>query len=338
MRLIKLDDKKTLKPLILSKELLLNSVILIYGARNTGKTTAIFDIMYKLRNSVNEAYVISLSAGANNQFKDYIPDKCILTELAPDFLLKLVKRQKAMAARLRAYANNSEIRMKLFERCANSSQKILMENIIKKSQDHLEKAEKDYHDDIEYLQAIQMDIRKNRDKFKNELMINTITNNLNLLKNAQLSKEEKIAVSDFNVNPHILLIFDDCAVAMKEWTKKCPELIESIYNGRHYFMTVIITAQVDTAIDNRIRSNATVSFFTDENTATTNLSREHKGDKSRANTCIKALWRSNSKVTYKKLAFLSAPEDQDPFRYIVFMIHDKFRVGSSSFWEKIQIP
>ncbi len=335
---ITLSDKSKLKHLDLSSKLLLDSIVLIYGARNSGKTTAVMDIMYHLKDEVNKVFIISQSAGANNQFEGYVPSNCVKTNLSPEWILRLVEAQKKKAGEYRSHVMNDEMLVNLFNKCASENERLLFQNIIGLAKDKLELAEQELGHDIEKLQIHQEKIKRNRNKYKRELLKQVISNNLKLLERRNdLTTAERTTINLFHVNPHIMLVFDDCASAMKEWTKKYPSILETIYNGRHFFVTVIITAQSDTSIDNKVRMNATVSFYTDPNTAAMNISREHQNDKQRGIQCIKVIWRDMGKtITYKKLAYLAAPDDHDPFRYIVFRLHDKFRVGSPAFWKNCQ--
>ena len=332
---LKLVDGTHLNSLQMDPTLLLDSVVLLYGARNTGKTTAVFEIMYQVKDLVDEVYVISQSAEANNQFAGYIPDNAIKTDIGTNWMESLIKRQKAKAHRMRKYVSNPEILESLFTKCARDHEKQAKLNFIHKTDDYIARVKQSYSNNYEMQMYETNKLEKSKTKRIDMLYKSTIKKNLQMLKNKEsLTVGERTAVDHFNMNPHIMLIFDDCASAMKEWTRKNPGIIEAIYNGRHYFMTVIITAQADTTIDNKIRSNFTLVIYTDPGTAENNFNREHKADKKRGSKCIAGIWRkTNSKANFKKLIYLAAPSDGDPFRYCIVHIHNDFKVGSEAFWK-----
>ncbi len=334
---IKLPDGSSLDRLELTSDVCLNSVIIAYGARNTGKTTAIFGVMHSVRDIVDEVHVISQSAGANNQFADYVPARAIRTDLRPEWIQKLLATQKEKAKTMRDFVENTEILKSLFERCAGRRDRLMMINIVNRTKDYVEEARKKYESDEEGFLYTKMMMEKKRDAVIKKHQKETIKKNIELLSGMELSMKERKAIANFNMNPHILLIFDDCASALKEWTRKNPGITEAIYNGRHYYMTVIITAQADTTIDNKIRGNATLTIYTDPMTAGCNIEREHKNDKKRGLACINAIWRKSTKmISFKKLVYMSATPNGDPFRYVVMTIRDPFHVGSKAFWDRCE--
>lgn len=337
---IKLDDGTRLKSIKMGPDLLLNSVALLYGARNSGKTTVVKEMMYQVKNMVEEAYIISQSAGANNQFKDFVPKHAIKTDISTEWILDLLKKQKKKAHVMREYVDDTTILESLFGICSTDAEKRAKLNFIHKTQDYIEQMKKECANDYEMQMYWISKFEKNRDDRIKKLLRATIKKNLLRLKRLnRLNVAERTAVDNFNMNPHILLIFDDCASAMKEWTRKNPTILEAIYNGRHYYMTVIITAQADTTIDNKIRSNFTLVVYTDPGTAESNIDREHKTDKKKGSRCISAIWRSSNLLgNFKKLIYLAATPDGDPFRYCIMPIHGIFEVGSKAFWKREKKP
>lgn len=60
----------------------------------------------------------------------------------------------------------------------------------------------------------------------------------------------------------MMLIFDDCAAKIKSFVKTSDTLKEIFYNGRHWYFSLVLTAQDDKEIETELRKNTAVSIFT----------------------------------------------------------------------------
>jgi hypothetical protein len=70
-----------------------NSVIVMIGKRNTGKSTLIKDVMYNNRN-LPAGCVISATEEANGFYSDFIPNILIKDEYKKEHISNLIKRQR----------------------------------------------------------------------------------------------------------------------------------------------------------------------------------------------------------------------------------------------------
>jgi len=80
------------------------------------------------------------------------------------------------------------------------------------------------------------------------------------------TQEEEMLFNCIDINPHGLLIMEDCASAFKEFNKakKNPHrsiLKDLLFNGRHYHITFIAVTQADTCIDTDLRQNIHINIF-----------------------------------------------------------------------------
>jgi hypothetical protein len=155
--------------------------------------------------------------------------------------------------------------------------------------------------------------------------------------NQKLHKTEKAALSFLDFNPNIMLILDDCASKFKKLYKKSTAIKEIFYEGRHYFITTLISAQDDKEIDSELRKNTTVSVFTTAQSATSNFERSSNGypkhEKNKAKTCIESVFKQqeNDVTHFQKLVYIQG--EADPFKYTIADLYDDFRMGSLPMWQ-----
>ena len=152
-----------------------------------------------------------------------------------------------------------------------------------------------------------------------------------------LTEEELCCVNYLDFKPHVLLIFDDCASIFKKWVKESTVIKEMFYNGRHYYITIIITAQDDKEIVSELRKNAIINIFTTHQSAQANFTRSAnaypKHERERADLCIKKIFKQDSqKKNFKKLVYVQNNDD-DPFYYTIADLYGNFRVGCPALWK-----
>lgn len=332
------DPARTpLKELNYSAATFLDGLIVCYGARGSGKTTSVLNVMKSVRDEVDEVYVISQSAGANDQFGGYVPARAIKTDFNPQWFQGLLNRQKEKAARYRKAQDLRHLE-DLFDMCASRKERTMRDVIIAQAAKFGEQAKEEYDmpDEQEYE---VLKINRRMEQLLRELYQMTIREykrfDLNQLTAVQRAIVE---ILETDMNPRILVIIDDCSNMFKEWCRKSKGILETVYNGRHYFITFIVTAQDDSEVDLKIRKNATVSIYSDATSATANFNRgeRSKGDHNMARYVIDKLWRDDKfpNKGYRKMVFLSQSPDGNPFRYASYLMPSTtFKVGSRSFWK-----
>lgn len=81
-----------------------DSVIVVIGKRNSGKTTLIKDIMYNMKD-IPAGCVISASEEANGFYEDFVPSILIKDEYKTEHISNLFQRQRKMIGRAKREQN-----------------------------------------------------------------------------------------------------------------------------------------------------------------------------------------------------------------------------------------
>jgi hypothetical protein len=89
-------------------------------------------------------------------------------------------------------------------------------------------------------------------------------------------EQERIALKWFNFNPRITIVFDDCSTDLAK-LRSCASVLEQIFQGRHYFCTTIMALHNDSIVLPAMRSNLSMSIFTDQQTARQWITRATNG-------------------------------------------------------------
>lgn len=334
-----LDDpaKSELWELSYAPSTFLDGLVIVYGARGSGKTTAVLNVMDSVKDEVEEVYIISQSAGANDQFGGFVPPRAIRTSMNKDWFNEMMIRQKT---RSNIYHMTQDIKhlAGIFDIIATRRQKACRDQIMLSAEMFANKLEeKDLS--AEYCRWEKMKIHDKMNKNLLALYQESIRSNTIGIDNKSFTASQRVIIENIGMRaPRALFVIDDCSSMFKEWCRQSKDILEAVYNGRHYFLTLVITAQDDSEVDLKIRKNATVSIFADATSATANFNRgeRSKDDNKKARFVIEKIWRDKKEHNpgYRKLAFLSAPQDGDPFKYANFFRPiEPFKVGSPLFWE-----
>lgn len=331
-----LSDRTKLRWLTKSHTDYLNKTTIIYGRTNSGKSTIIEEIMFLCKDFIPTVFVVAPTNSSNNAYTDKIPSQFILKELDVDWLDKFLTRQKNSAG---AYinANKIDILKDLFNRISDDTATALEISIAKKAHNSMLMIDESSMEFIEKKKQ-KAQILVDRDEMLRKLYKTSIRHNkVALEQKSDLRKSEKAALSFLDFNPNVLLILDDCASKFKKMYKKSSAIKEIFYEGRHYFITLIISSQDDKEIDSELRKNTTISIFTTAQSATSNFERSSNGypkhEKLRAKLCTETVFKQddNDIRHYQKLVYIQ--NQSDPFRYTIADVRDDFRMGSKPMWE-----
>jgi hypothetical protein len=320
-----------------------NKTIIIYGKRRSGKSFLVEDILYICRDVFSSIFVIALSIIANNPYQGKVPNICVKSDMSIEWGEKFMTTQKERA-RLYKIANDPNILESIFNKINNSqankiAQKIKKDAVISiqniKHNPNLNHGRKfeDIHKIEKLCQCLLIDHYKTTIRaYKNTLCIN--------MRNS-LSDNEKIATEYLDFNPHTVLVLDDCASKFKKWCRESDAMKQIFYEGRHYYITLIITAQADNEILPELRKNTSVIAFTTDQAASTTFQRSSdsfpKYIRTRASLCIKRIFKKETQggKNYKKLIYYADNDDDidDPFFYTIADYHSSYRVGCPAIWE-----
>lgn len=333
-----LEDGTELQFFKKGPEMFIDKTTLIYGRRQSGKSKIIEDIMFMCKDLVSMTFVISQSSGANPDYVGIVPDRCIKRDVTKEWLDKFLEQQRKRAIVYKT-ANRITVLKKLFDRIKTPPLEN-MENIIIRTGD--EAIRKIEHSKLGFDEQKEKITRLMEDQI---MRLKTLYKGAIRLKRTHLkelglkSKDELCCLTYLDFIPHVLLVFDDCASAFKKWSREGTALKDIFYNGRHFLISLIITAQDDKEIDSELRKNAMVNIFTASQAANTSFGRGSnaysKHEKLRAEKCIRKIWNGNDDFArtknYKKLVYLQ-DSDGDPFRYMIADLHDHFRMCCPSAW------
>lgn len=236
----------------ISADKFLNKSCIIYGGSKSGKTIMLKDILFHLKDQVFYIIAIAGQEGQNHAYEGIIPPNAIYTKTDVKFLEKLYERQE-MATSKYDTATNLDILKKLYDRCNDKSCDSELFKLEEMRATYISRAKKD--DDKEI-------IEENYKKTKIKLYKKVIETHKDKLPQCKLTEEEITALNNLDLNPHMILLFDDVAASMPELSKS--EIMQKIFfQGRWVKITPIILTQSDSAINTKLRLNAHYSIFTE---------------------------------------------------------------------------
>jgi AAA+ ATPase superfamily predicted ATPase len=235
----------------------LNKSIFIYGPSKTGKTVTIKHLLCKLRPFIPNVILVCPSEPANNSYKGIIPRAALYLDVTLKFLKDLFELQE-MKAQIYEKANDINILERLYLSVPHSRVNDLLVKLEEKYEKAVENVRKrksgaSAESDIK-------EISENYDDARKALYRKQIGVNIDKFNVSRLSSEEKNVLTYINMNPNILLIFDDYAAGLKKIGGT--EVMKNyMYRGRHAKITIMIVNHSSTDLPPSIRTNAFVIFF-----------------------------------------------------------------------------
>jgi hypothetical protein len=302
----------------------INKSINLYGSSNSQKSTIILQIMRALKDHVPACICFNMTENSNNTFKQLLPDALIHTTLEIPILESIWRRQEILTEIYKKVNNIDNIKDVILYFDEHSF-KINIDKINKKKDEELEHlANKKLENNIFLLEKNKLNDKFNEienmltKKYINNIKekIKNISNNLKqnntvskddeeyYIKYKKLDDDKKIILKYNNINPNLLIIFDDCAASIKPITKS--DVIRKLfYQGRHFNITFLCTAQDEIDLDASLRKNARITILCDPNCASGFFERSSNGFgkpiKLLARKIINKLFSQENK--YKKLVY-----------------------------------
>lgn len=315
----------------------LRRTTVLYGASDSGKTVVVKWILNKLKDIIPCGIVITPTGSANNSFADIVPRRCIKINPAVSDLRIILEKQKN-ATIIYNKVNCLATLKKICDRvndltCISTCRRIhlgttrIIENI--NANDTLNFAQKreQVKNIEERLTSMLRRLYKKTIQQHRELIVCTHT----------LDVDERYAIKYINFNPHFLLLMDDCASQIDKWAKD-DAINQIFFEGRHYFITTIITMQDDKKLNTGIRKNTFTNVFTEANCSigffqnkANGFTTQIKKDGDRISNHLFAP-NANGTNNYKKLIY-ARRDNQYPFRYIIADDMGDFRIFSPSLWK-----
>lgn len=316
------------QPLEKDAKYFLNRSVLLYGPSGSGKSTVLMEILHLLKDEVPLCFVFSLTAEENNAFKNIVPAPMIHSTIDIKLLHKIYHRQQA-ATRIYNMVNAKEALKCLFDKVASHDEIAKMEKAYVNAREIIERQSSDI-DAVTFAE----EIHAIRDEFLNKLYKYVIRNNKKRLLNMDLTDDDRYTIKYLDFNPNCVIVLEDCGVHLKQFQKD-DTILKIMFQGRHNYISAIITLQDDSGVDSKLKKNIFVSIFTTETVASAYFDRGSnnfsKKEKEKAKQMIQSTFFEMGAKNHRKLVYLR--DNPEPFRYTLANRYGVFRFGCEALWE-----
>lgn len=309
----------------------LDRTTILFGESGTGKSFVMVDVLFQLRPYVDQIIVISPTDRQNHTYdKGIVPLPCIHYNLTSKLLDDIWERQNALAA-VYTKANNADILKQLFDRIPNNSRENdIINSVNRKRKEYAAEVSAESVDESTAKAKIA-DMEKECKKLIILIYKDCIDRHKDKLAKLALNRDEQFSLKYLNLNPRLVVIFDDCTDLLNKF-KKHPVMQKLFYQGRWAFITALIACHTDKALDPELKKNAFVSIFTGEKSAIAYFERKSndfdKEEKIRATSARKGAFTPLAK--HQKLVWV---REEGKFYRFTATAHDNFKFGSSVIWE-----
>jgi len=303
-------------------------ITLLYGETESGKSTIIQEIMYLMKDRIPNVIIFAPTNDSNGLYTGKVRGPAIFRKLTIDILAEINERQKK-AMKIYSIANDMETMRSIFVRFADDRMKAIVNTVNKEIERHLQIAATQYSDPglrhAEEKKVRDMQSQALRSAYKYVIANNKKT----LMHDPSLSDTQKIAVQFHDLNPDLMLIFDDCASFFKEHQKE-PLIMDMFYQGRHDGLTSVFSFQGDKDIPPNLRRAAHTAIFTTSTCAMAHFGTTSNGydkqTKKRADLAIARIFKQDGDMpTYRKLAYLR--NEAEKIQCILADSYGDFKMG-----------
>lgn len=264
---LSINDKLYLPPFELSVNDVLNKSIVLYGSRGSGKSIICKDIMYKLKNDIPTVIVFNSTELSNCYFSNLVSRPYLYDKIELNVLDNIWKRQEHITE-IHKKINDINILQNIIIKLKMLTAIDMVNNIDKNKEQYADTMQQKIESDNIFL----VEMNKLNDKFNDvklvilKQIIKHVKKQIkeNKIDKSCLSQEDIDVIKFIDINPHILLIFDDCAAEFKKHNKS-DTLRKLFYQSRHVNITFIITAQDEIDLDASLRKNANITMLCDSN-------------------------------------------------------------------------
>jgi len=323
---------------------------IIYGPSGSGKSAIIKYLLHIVKNAFEAVFVISPTASGTNDFKGVVPDGAIYEDTKNVIpFLKGLKHRQEMMKNCVGQASNFDNLHKIFDlysRDKHTEDEI--NKIFRNALNKLENSNKPMDIKLRKKGEIKNDRVLTLTKFYKKFIVE---NREMILNTPNLPSDIQMIVKYCNVNPHVLLIFDDCASELKEWSSNANKEYEKgenvmkafLFNNRWLYLSVWISIQDDAQIPPQLRKNAQINIWTTPGIANTVLKRSTSSLFEKHETDLmlhigaELMKQQEGIRNYKKLCYVRAIDKPcNPYRYCLAddpRITPPVRVGSNLFWK-----
>lgn len=315
-----ITQKGTVVPeYVLDVNNIIDKLTVIYGRSGSGKTTIIKHIMHELLRYIEVCFIISPSEPQNQSYAGVVDPPMIHYTLSEELIEKIFAWQEMRVSLFRQTEHIPSLK-NIYRFHPDETVTAKLSKISKTKADTLSKIDNEIDNkrigsqyDSLSIKIYKSYLTINKSKFKDTVIYDKLT-----------SKEKEI-LTYIDINPKMLLIFDDCAADAKPYFKR-PVFVNLAYRGRHCMMTILYSCQDDTDLPTNIRKNARQSIFAKNVVAMANFERASnqfsKSIKETAKDVINTVFDQN--MEHRKLVF----GDDEEFYHFTAKEFPAFRFGS----------
>lgn len=324
----------------------INKNTIIYGRTGTGKTTIVRDIMKILQPHYPIIFVICPTMSS---YDNYVPSAVRMDSLNLKFLREITQRQKDVTT---IYNNIQKHRQTIIEKYGTFQEKNAIVQLTNAYEDKKMELTRLYAGSSNQLENALHIIQRNyqarllrlqREAFENmrrELSAMRVSEWYESLvfRNQSIGKISFDVIRFYDINPKMLLIFDDVTGNFKEYAKiqsiDKSYLFKDIFTkGRHINITTIMTCHSDTSLPPDIRGAVHINIFSYRDIVEPFFKRTN-------NMLINAC---NASSFFKEEIFKNEhykmiyDRDLSIFYAYRAQIHPVFRMGSRELWQLAHI-
>lgn len=314
----------------------LDGCTVLYGETKTGKSFIMLDILHQLQPYVDQIIVISPMDKQNNVFKGVAPPICIHYSITANLLQQIWDRQSALTAAYKK-SNRPHILRALFNKIkGNAKEREVIDRVNQKLREFISEVTA-IEPDVAIRDSKINEMKRDCELFVVTIFKKSINEHAQQLREQRLTADEEYSLKYMNVNPRMIIVFDDCTAEMVKM-KKDPVIKKIFFQGRWNFITGIYGCHTDKVLDPEMKKAAFVSIFTARESAnayfsrsTTNITKE---DVKRASAAAAAAF--TPLAPHQKLIWV---RDEKKFYRYTATAHPGLRLSCEAIWaynDKIQ--
>jgi energy-coupling factor transporter ATP-binding protein EcfA2 len=241
-----------------SKLYFYNRLTILYGPSGSGKSSLIQHILNTLRSVIPLIVVCCPTASLNGDYANIVPDQCIYDDVSGPLMKRIFQRQSSVLAMYDLVRTLENVKP-LYRLVATRDSQCKVDRLDAIFRKGCSDIKASYEQ--EEIESAIGELYQKYSKKLVKIMRACIIANMARLRMFNLTDMQKTLLTNFEINPSILILIDDCMASIKEW-KDLEETKKLFYQGRHYFVTTLISAQNDTSIPPPFRMNSHISLFT----------------------------------------------------------------------------
>lgn len=332
---------KTIKKMTFTADFIVNSTIMLFAPPKCGKTVAILDLMYIIKDRIPNILVICpTNDTGHNSYTGLVPDECIHDVMGENgiqnkesiikFVGKIIERQNNVTALYKSTLNLDDlinISKSIDDKDLINEIKIIKNNDINGIKEMKRLLDSKTITDEMY-EKEKYKINKITEKDYIKTYKKYISKHRKLLKTKIIDPEYLNIINYIDINPELLLIFDDCASTIKSCLT-IDAIKKLFYQNRHFNTTVIFAFQSLSDCNKNLRDVAKITIFCEPNTFTNNI--HMKGIKKDQaiywSECAKKIFEVKYRQLICSQEYAQCPNG-DEIYYNTFAEHAKFRAAS----------